>query len=102
MAKKFKEVIESAGQTKVVCVGGEKKSAKELLIDLENQIKISGSSGLAIGRNLHQRSLDEASRLSRSLGAIIFNSVSASEAYKTYSQTTKTLKKGKSKFFGLF
>ncbi|MFA5886579.1 MAG: aldolase [Patescibacteria group bacterium] len=101
IAKKFQEVIAAAGRTKVVCLGGEKKTVQELLNDLENQVKISGSAGLAVGRNLHQRSLAEASRLARALGAIIFNSTSATAAFKIYSQVKSTPVK-KNKFLGLF
>lgn len=71
-AAKFQEVVLAAGRTKVICVGGEQKTIKELTEHLSLQIKISGTSGLAIGRNLHQRSLSEASKLADSLGKIIF------------------------------
>ena len=101
-AKKFTEAIEAAGRTQVVCVGGSKRPVKLLLEDLEKQIKISGTSGLAMGRNLHQRSLEEASKLTASLGAIIFHNKSASEAYKIYSPKTLLKPKSKSKFLGLF
>lgn len=101
-AKRFKEVVRAAGRTKIVCVGGEKKTVKELLSDLEGQLRISGSAGLAIGRNLHQRPLEEANRLSRALGSMIFNSLSAAEAFKIYSRPIQLISKKRSKFLNLF
>lgn len=70
-AEKFKEAIMAAGRTKVICVGGSKRNEKEILDFLEMQIKISGSSGLAIGRNLHQRDLDDAVSLVNKMRQII-------------------------------
>jgi fructose-bisphosphate aldolase/6-deoxy-5-ketofructose 1-phosphate synthase len=70
-AEKFKEAIMAAGRTKVICVGGDKRTEKEILDFLELQIKISGSSGLAIGRNLHQRNLDDAVLLVKKMRAIM-------------------------------
>lgn len=101
-AKKFQEVIQAAGRTKVICVGGSYYSVKALLENLAKQIKISGTSGLAIGRNLHQRSLEEASRLATALSAIIFHNQSAAEAYNIYSKSLKPLPRTNGKFLGLF
>lgn len=73
VAEKFQEVVAAAGRTKVICVGGAKRPTKEQLTHLEDQIKIAGTSGLAIGRNLHQRSLKEATAFGAALGKIIFH-----------------------------
>lgn len=101
-AVKFQEAVEAAGRTKVICVGGEKRPVKELLEHLANQINISQTCGLAIGRNLHQRSLEEAARLSAALGAIIFQGKSAGEALAIYNTKTKVKKPSSFKFLGLF
>lgn len=71
IAEKFKEVIAAAGRTKVVCVGGDKRSAQEMIKTTKEQISISETSGLAIGRNLHQRSLTDALKLAHDLITII-------------------------------
>lgn len=71
-AEDFKEAILAAGRTKVICVGGSKRNEKELLEFLELQIETSGSAGLAIGRNLHQRNLADATSLAKKMGKIIF------------------------------
>lgn len=69
--KKFTEVIDAAGRTKVICVGGNYRQVKEMLHTTKNQINIVKTSGLAIGRNLHQRSLPEAVKLADNLSKII-------------------------------
>ncbi len=72
IAKKYQTVIKAAGRTKVICVGGSRRSLKNMLSEIKNQIDISGSSGLAIGRNLHQRSLKDASKLASGISQILF------------------------------
>jgi len=101
-AKKFVEVTTAAGKTKVVCVGSEKMATKEILNYCAAQIKTAQTSGLAIGRNLHQRSLAEASQLGAALGAIIFKKTNAAEAWKIYNQTPKKPLKKSSRFLGIF
>ncbi len=70
-AEKFKEVIAAAGRTKVICVGGDKRTSKEMIATTKEQLTISGTNGLAIGRNLHQRSFSEAVKLGQDLSTII-------------------------------
>jgi len=85
-AEKFKEVVEAAGDTKVICVGGSLRQVKEMLATTKSQITISKTHGLAIGRNLHQRSLVEAVKLADQLSDII----------------QPSSKKSPSRFLGLF
>lgn len=101
-AQKFQEVTLAAGRTKVICVGGAKQPAKDILINLENQIKLGGASGLALGRNMHQRSLEEATKLAEAIGALLFKGASAQEALATYNQKKKAKKKSSGRFLGLF
>jgi len=70
-AENFREAVMAAGRTKIICVGGNKRSEKEMLDFLKIQIEVSGSSGLAIGRNLHQRDLKDALSLTKKIGEII-------------------------------
>ncbi|NCB20318.1 MAG: aldolase [Clostridia bacterium] len=104
-AKSFQEVVKAAGRTKIICVGGAKQDANELLIHLSRQLK-NGTAGLAIGRNLHQRSLTEASQLGKALSAMIHSQASKSEAVKILKskKEIKTNKKAKVKnlLMGLF
>lgn len=71
IAEKFKEVTAAAGRTKIICVGGDKRNAKEILTVTKEQITLAQTSGLAIGRNLHQRPLAEALKLANGLSAVI-------------------------------
>ncbi len=86
-AEKFKEVTNAAGRTKIICVGGKRRNEKEILEQLKKQIKIAGTAGIAIGRNIHQLPLADALRLSQKISEIIFPSPK---------------KKNKETFFGLF
>jgi len=72
-ANDYKEAVLAAGKTKIICVGGNMRSEEELLDFLKLQIKTSGSAGLAIGRNLHQRNLKEATKLGNKIAKIIFS-----------------------------
>lgn len=98
----FKEVIQAAGKTKVICVGGGQQNAIELITHAYKQKTIAGSSGLAIGRNLHQRSLKEAITLATSLALIINHNVTLEEALDFYKGKKKIEHHRHSDFLGLF
>jgi fructose-bisphosphate aldolase/6-deoxy-5-ketofructose 1-phosphate synthase len=83
-ATKYKEVIEAAGLSRVICVGGTRQKPKEFLDHVYNQINIAGTKGLAVGRNLHQLPLNEAIRLAESLSAIINYGANSKDAYSIY------------------
>ena len=80
----FKQAILAAGKTKVVCAGGSSKPPKEFLQDLHDQIFISGASGNATGRNIHQKSFQEAVQITNAITAITVYSKSVDEALKIY------------------
>ncbi len=69
-AELLKEASAAAGRTGLVCAGGSTVDAKTFLTQLWEQIHIGGASGNATGRNIHQRSLDEAVRLTKAISAI--------------------------------
>jgi fructose-bisphosphate aldolase/6-deoxy-5-ketofructose 1-phosphate synthase len=102
-AEVFKEVIAAAGRTKVICVGGSKQNAASLLKHLSRQLK-TGSSGLALGRNMHQRSLKEASALGKAIVAILHHKASYQEALNILKAKPKAKKnsKTKGKILGIF
>ncbi len=100
--KRFQEVTKAAGRTKVICVGGGKRTIKDILEETEKQMRIGGSAGMAIGRNLHQRPLIEADRLTAALGAIIWKGASAQEAFEIYNRKDAKPPKKTSRFLGLF
>ncbi|WP_440947178.1 aldolase [Methanosarcina sp. T3] len=83
-AEIFKEAIKAAGRTKVVCAGGSSDEAEAFLKKLHDQIHISGAHGNATGRNIHQKSLDEAVRMCNAVYAITVEDASVEEALKIY------------------
>lgn len=78
--EKYKEVVEAAGKTGVLCVGGSAKNSKSLLEDIDKQINISGSKGVAIGRNIHQKSTEEAIKFVKAVSAIVNHGKTLKEA----------------------
>ena len=83
-AEVFKEAVKAAGRTKVVCAGGSSDDAEAFLKKLHDQIHISGAQGNATGRNIHQKSLDEAVRMCNAVYAITVEEASVEEALKIY------------------
>jgi len=80
----FKEAVLAAGRTKVVCAGGSSVEVKSFLQRLHDQIVISGASGNATGRNIHQKSLEEAVRMCNAIYAITVEGKNVEEALKIY------------------
>ncbi len=80
----FKEAVMAAGRTKVVCAGGSSVDAGSFLQRLHDQIFISGASGNATGRNIHQKSLEEAVRMCNAVYAITVEGKTVEEALKMY------------------
>ena len=102
-AQKFQEVTTAAGRSRIICVGGSKQPAKELLEFLSLQLELGHTAGLAIGRNLHQRPLEEASRLAKAISALVLRKKTLKEAEKIYlNKATDSQKKISGKFLGLF
>ncbi|PKL57708.1 MAG: hypothetical protein CVV34_06105, partial [Methanomicrobiales archaeon HGW-Methanomicrobiales-5] len=104
-ATAFQEVTKAAGRTRVICVGGSKLPAEELLKHLGRQLK-NGSTGLAIGRNLHQRPLKEATALGNAIAAMLHKGATAAEAIKIYkgdkSKAKKAVVRPPKRLLGLF
>jgi DhnA family fructose-bisphosphate aldolase class Ia len=80
----FKEAVRAAGRTKVVCAGGSSEEVESFLKRLHDQIHVSGAAGNATGRNIHQKSLEEAIRMCNAISAITVEGNSVGEALKIY------------------
>ena len=80
----FKEAVLAAGRTRVVCAGGSSVDAKAFLQRLHDQIFVSGASGNATGRNIHQKSTEEAIRMCNAIYAITVDGQSVEEALNIY------------------
>ncbi|MDD4498405.1 MAG: aldolase, partial [Methanosarcinaceae archaeon] len=80
----FKEAVKAAGRCKVVCAGGSSDDPEVFLKKLYDQIHVSGAEGNATGRNVHQKSLDDAVRMCNAIYAITVEEASVEEALKIY------------------
>lgn len=74
----------AAGRTGLVCAGGSTVDAETFLAQLYNQIHVGGACGNATGRNIHQRSLDEAVRLTKAISAITLGDYSVADAMEVF------------------
>jgi len=83
-AEKLKEAALASGRTGLVCAGGSTVAADKFLGQLWEQIHIGGAQGNATGRNIHQRSLDEAVRLTKAISAITLGDWSAEDAVAVF------------------
>ena len=62
----LKEIVKAAGTTKVICAGGPQKDAATFVAKIASYCA-AGASGVALGRNLFQRSHKEAVALAQAL-----------------------------------
>jgi fructose-bisphosphate aldolase/6-deoxy-5-ketofructose 1-phosphate synthase len=83
-AELLKEAVSAAGRTQVVCAGGSSTDVKTFLSQLHDQIHVGGASGNATGRNIHQKSLDEAVRFTNAIYAMTVEDKSVEEAMVVY------------------
>lgn len=81
-AEAFKEAVIAAGRTKVVCAGGSSTDNRKFLQRLHDQIHISGAQGNATGRNIHQKSLEEAVKMANAIYSITVDDKSVDDAMK--------------------
>ncbi|KAF1077916.1 aldolase [Methanogenium sp. MK-MG] len=80
----LKEATMAAGRTKVICAGGSSVSAEGFLKQLHDQLHTGGCAGNATGRNIHQKSLDEAVRMCNAVSALTIDGASAEDALAIY------------------
>ena len=83
-AEALKVASMAAGRTGLVCAGGSTVDAETFLTQLHDQIHVGGACGNATGRNIHQRSLDEAVRLTKAISAIMLDDYSVEDALAVF------------------
>lgn len=83
-AELLKEATAAAGRTRVVCAGGSSVDGEVFLKQLYDQIHIGGCAGNATGRNIHQKSLDEAVRMTNAVFALTVEDKTVVEALRIY------------------
>lgn len=79
-AEALKIASMASGRCGLVCAGGSTVDAQTFLTQLYDQIHAGGACGNATGRNIHQRSLDEAVRLTKAISAITLADASVEDA----------------------
>lgn len=79
-AEALKVAAMASGRCGLVCAGGSTVDAETFLTQLHDQIHIGGACGNATGRNIHQRSLDEAVRLTKAISAITLADATVEDA----------------------
>ena len=87
-AEAFREAVQAAGRTKVITAGGGSTDVRKFLQTLHDQIFIAGAAGSATGRNIHQKSLEEAVRMTNAISAITYGGQSVDEAMAVYEGRT--------------
>ena len=83
-AELLKECSMASGRTGLVCAGGSTVDAETFLTQLYDQIHTGGAVGNATGRNLHQRELGEAVRLTNAISAITLGDWSVADALAVF------------------
>jgi fructose-bisphosphate aldolase/6-deoxy-5-ketofructose 1-phosphate synthase len=84
VAEAFREAARAAGRTRLITAGGEGTDVQSFLQTLHDQIFISGASGSATGRNIHQKPLAEAVRMTQAISAITYGGWSVADAISVY------------------
>ncbi|MGB8366780.1 MAG: hypothetical protein WCD44_00320, partial [Candidatus Babeliales bacterium] len=85
-AQLLKIIIATAGNTKVICAGGETKEPKIFLEKLYDQIHISGTAGCATGRNIFQHSLPQAIAMTKAISSIVDNDIDIKTILKDFEE----------------
>ncbi|MBT3771481.1 MAG: aldolase, partial [Euryarchaeota archaeon] len=70
----------------IICSGGGSLPAEEFLQRLHDQINISGAKGAATGRNIHQKTTEEAVRMCAACHAIICDDATVEQALKIFTE----------------
>ena len=79
-AEALKVASMASGRCGLVCAGGSTVDAETFLTQLYDQIHVGGACGNATGRNIHQRGLDEAVRLTKAISAITLADATVEDA----------------------
>jgi fructose-bisphosphate aldolase/6-deoxy-5-ketofructose 1-phosphate synthase len=83
-AKALQEAVLAAGRTRVICAGGPEVEVGDFLQRLYDLIHVGGASGNATGRNIHQKSLEEAVRMCNAIFALTVEGASVEKAISIF------------------
>ncbi len=80
----LREATQAAGRTGVIISGGSSMAPAEFLRQMHEVIHLGGCRGTATGRNVHQKPLPEATRMTNALSALTYADATVEEALKIY------------------
>lgn len=83
-AQALKIATAAAGNTKLICSGGEKMNISTYLEELYYQINVGDSAGTATGRNIFQLPLPESIALTHAISAIVYHNADYKSALSLY------------------
>jgi fructose-bisphosphate aldolase / 6-deoxy-5-ketofructose 1-phosphate synthase len=88
-AESFIEATTAAGRCGIITSGGSSRDVRQFLQETYDQIHVSGCSGNATGRNIHQKDLNDAVRMCDAISAITLGDKSVDFAVKVYNGKEK-------------
>ena len=71
-AQVLRQAVGASGNTGVLCAGGTSMNAESFITHVHAQLSIAGTRGIAVGRNIYQRPLDDAIALCKTLSALVY------------------------------
>jgi fructose-bisphosphate aldolase/6-deoxy-5-ketofructose 1-phosphate synthase len=80
----FKEAVLAAGRTGLITSGGGSVDVRKFLTTLHKQIHVSGASGNATGRNIHQKDLSSALKMCAAVAAVTYGNKDVDFAMRVY------------------
>ncbi|PKN03210.1 aldolase [Candidatus Dependentiae bacterium HGW-Dependentiae-1] len=80
-------ITQAAGNTKVICAGGQQQEPEAFLKIVHEQLTLGASAGVAVGRNVFQRSFAQATALTKALAALVYEKKDLEYVLKLYKKT---------------
>jgi fructose-bisphosphate aldolase/6-deoxy-5-ketofructose 1-phosphate synthase len=80
-------ITAAAGNTNVICAGGQTTPPEQFFQILYDQLHTGGTAGNATGRNIFQKSLPQAVAMTNGIAALIFDNADVKTALTMYSKT---------------
>ena len=72
--------VRSAGNTKVICAGGERQEPKQFLTELHTLLSKGNIAGAAVGRNIYEHDFLKATQMAQAISELVYHDCSLSHA----------------------
>ncbi len=80
--------VQAAGNTKIICAGGQQQEPEAFLKQVYEQLTIGKSAGVAVGRNIFQRQFAQATAFSKAVSALVYDKKELEYALRMYKKAT--------------